>query len=142
MNGKICTLAMIAACVSWTGCGGDGEAAVLKRRTNLETIGQAYRSFRDSNQTSPSSDDDLLSFMESDLDDVDVANAMKSIEEGDIVVIYDGVFGADQRIGEQVLAFEAGAPRGGGYVVMADGQVRLMTGKDFSEAEMLPTDPK
>ena len=53
-------------------------------------------------------------------------------------MIWNGVLSDSGDDARYVLGFEAGAPATGGYVVMGDGTVRLMTGKDFSEAMMLP----
>ena len=65
------------------------------------------------------------------------------MEEGDIVVNWRGRLGEPQELAAFVLGFEARAPASGGYVVMGDGQVRLMTGKDFSQSTMLPAvDPQ
>ena len=120
------------------GCG-DGGAAVLKRRSNLMELGLAYHAFYASQQRGPADAAELVASMSSQASsDSAVADAITSLEEGDIVMIWAGVLGDSTENARYVLAFEARAPASGGYVVMGDGEVRLMTGKDFSQAAMLP----
>ena len=72
-------------------------------------------------------------------DDPKTHDAIISLEDGDIVMIWNGVLGEASENAEYVLGFEAGVPATGGYVVMGDGVVRLMTSKEYSEATLLPT---
>ena len=57
------------------------------------------------------------------------------------VMIWDGQLSDAQSNSKYVLGFEARVPASGGYVVMGDGEVRLMTGKEFSEGATLPVLP-
>ncbi len=124
-----------------SGCG-DGGAAVLQRRSNLEQIGVAYQGFYEANGKAPASMAELITHMNSvSQGEEAVTDAITSLEEGDIVVNYNGVLGDAGKNASDVLAFEARAPASGGYVVMGDGGVRLMTGKEFSEATMLAPHP-
>jgi len=127
---------LLAALV--VGCG-DGGAAVAKRRNNLMTLGLAYHQFNAVQQRPPASISELADYMRSG-SDPDVEDAVTALEDGDIVMNWNGDLGTGEDAEENglyVLGFEARAPASGGYVVMADGFVQLMTGKDFSEATMV-----
>ena len=129
----------VAAMVLTVGCG-DGGAAVLKRRSDLTELGRAYQSFHDEQQRGPANAIELIESMSQAAEsDEKVASAIKSLEEGEIVMNWQGVLGDPAANSQYVLGFEARAPASGGYVVMADGKVRLMTGKDFSESAMVPS---
>jgi hypothetical protein len=121
-----------------SGCG-DGGAAVLKRRSNLSMLGAAYHGFHQANGKSPVNAGELTQFMSDKSSDPQTTDAVVSLEEGEIVIHWDGVLGGARDNGRYVLGFEARAPASGGYVVMGDGEVRLMTGKEFSQAAMLPS---
>lgn len=118
------------------GCG-DGGAAVAKRRNNLKSLGLAYHEFHAVHQRAPASAEELAEHMQSS--STADSEAVKALEEGDIVMNFDGILSNAGENGLYVLGFEAGVPATGGYVVMADGMVQLMTGKEFSEATMIPT---
>lgn len=121
------------------GCG-DGGAAVAKRRNNLMTLGLAYHEFNAVYQRPPASISELADHMRTG-SDPDIEDAIKALEDGDVVMNWNGILGSGEEAAQNglyVLGFEARAPATGGYVVMADGFVQLMTGKDFSEATMVP----
>ena len=136
---KTTFLAAILFCVCvTTGCG-DGGAAVLKRRANLSTLGLAYHSFHQAKGKSAANAGELVQFMSAESPDPQTTDAIASLEEGDIVMNWGGVLGDASENGKYVLGFEARAPASGGYVVMGDGFVQLMTGKEFTAATMLPS---
>lgn len=129
------------ACVSLAvGCGGDGGQAILKRRQVLAQLGTAYLDFYAAHQAAPASADELAAFLASD-DSGKAADAIKGLEEGDVVMVYRGVLDDTSQDAPYVIGFEAGVPATGGYAVMSDGSVTLMTQKDFVEATMVPVTP-
>ncbi len=142
---KTTTLAILLLClIATVGCGGDGGAAVLKRRSNLHVIGMGYRAFAESNQRGAADASELSSFIsqmdsDSETSESQITDAITSLQEGDVVVTWKAPLTDSPENAQYVLAFEAGVPSTGGYVVMADGTVRLMTAKDFSKATMMPT---
>jgi hypothetical protein len=122
-----------------SGCG-DGGAAVAQRRSNLHEVGLAYLRFASDQRRSPTDASELAEFMRSELaDEPRVQEAIVRLEEGDVVVIWNGDLGDASANARYVLGFEAGVPATGGYVVMGDGVIRLMTSKDYSQATVLPT---
>ena len=139
MSKSFVSIILMLSMLITTGCG-DGGAAVLKRRSNLHELGMAYHRFLQANQKSPAGAGEMSEFMKSQsADDPKVQDAIISLEEGDIVMIWNGNLGDASENPKYVLGFEAGAPSTGGYVVMGDGVVRLMTAKEYTEATMLPT---
>ncbi len=126
------------------GCGDSGAAdAIRKRRSNLHQLGIAYQSFHEGNQRSPANAIELLGFMQPQAEDgPQLRNAITSLEEGDVVMAWNGQIDPAKNNADFVLGFEAGVPSTGGYVVMGDGTVRLMTAKDFSKASLLPSPAK
>ncbi len=133
----VATLAIAVCCLS--GCGDDGAAdAIRKRRSNLQQLGIAYLSYHEGNQRSPANANELLGFMKPQAeDDPQMRDAITSLEEGDITMVWNGQLGIAAATANDVLGFEAGVPSTGGYVVMGDGTVRLMTAKQFSEGSLL-----
>ncbi|MEM8669945.1 MAG: hypothetical protein AAGG48_20630 [Planctomycetota bacterium] len=120
------------------GCG-DGGEAVVKRRNVLGSLAKAYMDFGVVNQRSPSSTSELIEHMRAQPSaSEEELEAASGLEEGDIVMNWDGDLSKTAENGLYVLGFEAGVPGSGGYVVMADGMVQLMTRQDFSEARMVP----
>lgn len=121
------------------GCGDNGAAdLVLKRRSNLRLLGAAYREYFDINQRTASDAAELLEFLRKKDENAELQNAITSLEEGDVVLVWNGQ--VTSGVNGRVLGFEAGVPSTGGYVVMGDGSVRLMTAKDFSKSELLEVD--
>lgn len=121
------------------GCGDGGAAdAIRKRRSNLQQLGVSYQAFLQENKRSAASAAELLSYMEPQKDAVPrMRDAIISLEEGDITMIWNGQLEDPGASAGFVLGFEAGVPSTGGYVVMGDGTVRLMTAKQFAEASLL-----
>jgi hypothetical protein len=138
------------------GCG-DGGAQVLKRRSNLERLGAAYLEYHQLNQRSPANAQELDPFLsladgprdarakasgEAD-DDHDEGDAALALREGDIQMIWSadlvkpGPAMDAKSLADLVLGFEAGVPAHGGYVVMADGSVRLLKRNEFQAASMI-----
>ncbi|MEE2934811.1 MAG: hypothetical protein VYA84_02325 [Planctomycetota bacterium] len=124
--------------VSMLGCG-DGGEAVAKRLGFLDSIGKSYQRYTQVHQRAPASNAELLEYMRSQASPTQVdLDAAAGLEEGDVVVIWKADLANSGENGLYVLGFESGVPSTGGYVLMADGHVQLMTSKDFSEARMIP----
>ncbi len=134
----IAAVGIVVCCVG--GCDDGGAAdAIRKRRSNLQQLGIAYQGYYQDNKRSAANAAELLGFMELQGEaDPQVRDAITSLEEGDIVMAWGGRLEDPATSAKFVLGFEAGVPSTGGYVVMGDGTVRLMTAKDFSEASLLP----
>ena len=138
------------------GCG-DGGAQVLKRGSNLERLGTAYLEYHQLHQRSPANAQELDQFLSvtdghGDKGDngkadegEDEGDAALALREGDILMIWNADLGdpdsanSSESLSNSVLGFEAGAPARGGYVVMADGSVRLMKRIEFEAASMIPS---
>lgn len=139
MGKCLVSIMLVLSLLAVSGCG-DGGAAVLKRRSNLDQLAAAYTGFVETHGKTPANATELSEFMRSGLPDIPpIQDAIVSLEEGDVVMIWNGDLGDTGSTSAYVLGFEAGVPATGGYVVMGDGVVRLMTAKDYSEATMLPT---
>jgi hypothetical protein len=139
---KLVSLVVIGPVVCClVGCGDGGAAdAIQKRRSNLQQLGIAYQRYHEGNQRSPADAIELLGFMKSQVEnDPQLRDAIISLEEGDIVMAWDGQINSATKNADFVLGFEAGVPSTGGYVVMGDGAVQLMTAKDYSKASLLPS---
>ena len=122
-----------------SGCG-DGGAAVLKRRSDLEHLFVGYRDYHKLHQRAPADASQLLDFMSAADDQGEEAiSAAAALREGDILMIWNGDLDSNPALGKFVLAFEAGVPAHGGYVVMADGSVQVIKRGQFPSAQMLPT---
>jgi len=121
------------------GCRDARPVEVQKRRDSLTQLAETYLAFNEESDGAPTNVTEFLAFMDSLPASDSVASARESLEEGEVVVIWGGDLSDVTANPTSVLAFEARAPASGGYVVMADGQVQMMTGKDFSEATMLTT---
>ncbi|MGI9473397.1 MAG: hypothetical protein ACR2NZ_17775 [Rubripirellula sp.] len=137
----VLALLLISSVVATTGCSDARPAEVQKRRDNLAELANTYVAFSESKGSSPTNVTDFLAFIDSQPSSDALVAAKSVLEEGDVVMIWGGDLSDEQANSSYVLAFEARAPASGGYVVMADGSVQLMTGKDFSEATMLPPSP-
>ncbi len=121
-----------------SGCG-DGGAAVLKRRSDLERLASGYRDYHKLHQQSPADAAQLFEFMsEADDQGKEAVSAATALQEGDILMIWNGDLDACPEPGKVVLGFEAGVPAHGGYVVMADGTVQVIKRGEFQSASMLP----
>jgi hypothetical protein len=138
IKSKMMGLLLSTLCLT-IGCG-DGGASdlVLKRRSNLEVLGAAYLGYHQAHGKSTAGASELADFMKPSASDPKTADAITALTEGDVVIIFAGQLGAADENAKHVLGFEAGVPATGGYVVMGDGKVRLMTIKDFSEASLIP----
>ena len=130
-------LGIVVCCLG--GCGDGGAAdAIRKRRSNLQQLGTFYLSYLQENQRTAANARELLDYMGQAADgDPPVLDAVTSLEEGDIVIIWDGQLDEPAKNAELVLGFEAGVPSTGGYVVMADATVQLMTAKQFAESTLV-----
>ena len=136
------TSVLVACALFVTGCSDARPIEVQKRRDNLETLAKAYLGFEAESGNAPANVTEFLSFLSDQPASPALSGAQEALEEGDIVVNWGGDLGNVDDNANRVLAFEARAPASGGYVVMADGQVRLMSGKEFSTAPMLePSSP-
>ena len=139
MNMRPAPVVLVLSALLTTGCGDDGSA-VAKRRSSLHELGSGYVSFASENGRTAAGVSELCDFMRlRSPGDAQVQAAITRLEEGDIVMMWNGTWGEESQNSKHVIAFEAGVPATGGYVVMGDGTVRLMTVKDYSEATMLPT---
>ncbi|MDG2223724.1 MAG: hypothetical protein P8L85_20260 [Rubripirellula sp.] len=124
--------------VSIFGCG-DGGEVVAKRLNRLDSLGQAYQGYGEIHQRSPASIAELVGYIKTQAAPTEVdLDAAFGLEEGDLVIIWKANLANSGENGLYVLGFESGVPSTGGYVLMADGQVQLMTSKDFSEARLIP----
>lgn len=132
--GSFCC-AMVLVCL--LGCSQEQQDAVRQRRENLAKIGQAYTEMYNSG-ASPKNSSELSAWMAESADAGTRGAARVSLVEGDVVVNWNGDLSQTGALGSLVLAFESGALARGGYVVMADGKVKIMTLKEFQEAPMLP----
>lgn len=122
------------------GCGDGGAGDLIrKRRSNLETLGAAYRAYCQDHGASPANSGELVEFLQPQAGESKTDDAITALVEGDVTMIFGGQFDPAAQNDQYVIGFEAGVPATGGYVVMGDGQVQLMTVKNFSEADMLPT---
>lgn len=130
-------LVLVACTLLVAGCNDARPVEVQKRRDNLEMLAKAYLDFNAEAGTAPVKVTDFLSFLKDQPASTALNGAQLAIEEGDIVVNWGGDLSNDADNANRVLAFEARVPASGGYVVMANGQVRLMSGKEFSTASML-----
>jgi hypothetical protein len=135
-NTIFCTVVCLLCLTLGCGDGGSG-AAILKRRSNLETLGAAYLAYHEANGKSAANATDLAGFMAQSATDPKTSDAITSLTEGDIRMIFNAELGESAENARRVLGFEAGVPATGGYVVMGDGTVRLMTVKDYSEASLV-----
>ncbi len=144
---KPCCPMLVLCAMLVSGCG-DGGAAVLKRRTDLQRLGESYRAFQQQNQRSPAGSIELLEFLsQADDPNEELASAAKALEEGDILMIWNGDLGNPELtqdvdgLANLVLGFEAGVPARGGYVVMANATVKVMKRNEFQSATMIPEQP-
>ncbi|MGB0761904.1 MAG: hypothetical protein ACPGPS_20305 [Rubripirellula sp.] len=129
------SLLVAICCVS--GCSEEQQNAVRQRRDNLAKVGKAYIEMN-SQGASPVNADELAKWMLESTDAGTRGEARVSLVEGDVIVNWNGDLNQKYPLGGFVLAFEAGVPARGGYVVMADGIVQSMSLKEFQEAAMLP----
>lgn len=129
---------LLGAVFLTAGCGDGGAADLVRmRRSNLATLGAAYLSYYQEQGESPTSVSALADYMKASASDPKTADAITALTEGDVIMIFDGQLADADNSAQRVIGFEAGVPATGGYVVMGDGKVRLMTIKDFSEASMI-----
>ena len=137
----VTTLLVLLITATLVGCG-DGGEAVLKRRSNLQQLGDAYLRFHTENGKSPKGASELIDFMSGGAEDEKTTDAITALEEGDITMIWTAnIYPEESENAKYLLGFEAGVPSTGGYVVMGDSQVKLMTGKDYAEAKTIPPAP-
>jgi hypothetical protein len=125
--------AIVAGLLLIAGCSGEAEQKVALRRSNLTQLGLGYRQYYSEQGRAPSDAAELAQFMSSAADESAVQEAVKSLEEGDVVMFWDGVLEQDSDQGEWTLGFEASVPGSGGYIVTADGSIRLVTARQFAE---------
>ena len=136
---KICCPLIVLFLLVTSGCG-DGGAAVLKRRSDLERLAGSYREYHKLHQRAPADASQLLDFMRAADDQAkETISAAAALQEGDILMIWNGDLDTDPEPGRFVLGFEAGVPAHGGYVVMGDGTVKVIKRGQFQSAVMLPT---
>ena len=130
---------LLTGTLSMSGCSDARPAEVQKRRDNLTRLAELYLAYAESHQSAPKNASDFLAFINTQSPSQSLTAAKTVLEEGDIVMIWEGDLSAKSNNQDAVLAFEARVPASGGYVVTSNGTVLLMTGKDFSEATMLPS---
>ncbi len=131
--------AFVIATLLIAGCSGEAEQKVALRRSNLTQLGMGYRQYYSEQGRAPSDAAELAQFMSAAADESAVQEAVKSLEEGDVVMFWDGVLEQDSDKGEWTLGFEASVPGSGGYIVTADGSIRLVTARQFAETPTVAT---
>ncbi len=122
------------------GCNAEAEAKVALRKANLVTIGSAYEGFVQANSAAPQSEEEFISYLQESHPDKEAADeAVASLQEGNIIVIWKGTWPENAAQSSTIVAFEANVPGSGGYAVTAAGQVELVTAGAFAERETLAT---
>ena len=128
MRGLLLWVAVLIPVV--TGCNDEAENKVLVRRTNLEMVAKEYRRFFDDNERAPRDNEEFKESIKSQDDDSKLNDLLTSINEGDIVIFWNGKL--DEADESDLLAFEANVPGGGGYAVTVKGEVKLITAAQFN----------
>jgi hypothetical protein len=124
---------LVAAVLLTAGCSGEAEQKVALRRSNLAELGLGYQQYDAEHGRAPASAAQLAQFMSAASDEAAIQAAVKSLEEGDVVMFWNGVLAENGGNGQRTLGFEASVPGSGGYVVTADGSIRLITARQFAE---------
>ena len=121
------------------GCNSGREGEVAKRRTSIGQLAKSYQAYADEKASAPSGAEELASFMEANGgEDKVIVVAVKRLREGDIMLFWNGDLSDQAMKAKCVLAFEAVCARGGGYVAMGDGEVKLMSPKQFAGIKEIP----
>ena len=128
---------LAALFLALTGCN-DKEAQdkVLRRRSNLARVARMYQDYVKVEGSSPSNAIELTSQMRDGDEDDELAS--EAALEGDVPLVFNADLSDTASVSDHVLAFEAVVPRTGGYVVTADGTVKLMKAGEFANAELVP----
>jgi hypothetical protein len=133
----VLTLTVVAILL---GCGGiqkaiQEEQKKQQRRDQLDAIATAYFDFRtDNNEQSPSQVADLEKYLQPE--------PLAALNNGEFLVVWDADFDGMKKGKETyVLAYESAAPTSGGFVLMADEDVKEMTAAEFNAAPKAPTKP-
>jgi len=128
---------LFAICLT-NGCSQEQQNAVLLRRENLAHLGTSYLEWSKVKQSSPGNAEEFTQWMlETDNANI-LGSARNSLIEGDVIMIWNGDLTDEPANAGYVVAFEAPTPAKGGYVVMGDASVKLMTAKEFAASTMLP----
>ena len=124
---------LVAAALLIAGCSGEAEQKVALRRSNLAELGLGYQQYYAEHGRAPASAAEFSQFMSAASDESAIQNAVISLEEGEVVMFWNGVLAENGDDGQRTLGFEASVPGSGGYVVTADGTIQLVTAKQFAE---------
>ncbi len=129
----------LCAAALFVGCNSENESKVAKRRSNLSKTAAGYRQYIEEKGKGPSGVEDFAEFMLAQASaDQAIENAVTAIREGDVVVIWDGVFPENEDPDKYTLAFEASVPGSGGYLVTGGGTIQLVTVQQFTSQPTLP----
>ncbi len=132
----LCLLLIIPFVV---GCSNEDALKVAKRRSNLSQAGMSYHLFFSKHGQAPADAKQLCEFMTAaSADDSATADAVNSLTEMDVMMIWNGSLGDANENAKYVLGFEASVPGSGGYIVKGDGFVELVTAKQFSAMKTIP----
>ncbi|MCG8651675.1 MAG: hypothetical protein MI861_17675, partial [Pirellulales bacterium] len=101
---------------------------------------KSYQQFFKEQGRSPANAAELTEFMRNaDATDPDIQAALASLEEGDVVMHWNGLLSADTQNDQYTLGFEASVPGSGGYLVSPDATVKLVTVAEFNEIPAIPS---
>ncbi|TWT81819.1 hypothetical protein CA13_32720 [Planctomycetes bacterium CA13] len=129
------------------GCGDDSAAKeILTRKACLAEIESSYRSYQQQNGEPPKDQQVFVDSLSLETETNEEGNTAQDelrsrLMEGDFIVMYGGKL-SDQKTDDAntILAFEAGVPGSGGYVVYGDGNVQHIHAKVFAESTTLSTE--
>jgi hypothetical protein len=101
----------------------EGDADTLRRKSELEDIGDMYAMYAKRNQRPPKQLSDLLQ------KNAEVLNpaGVRALKSGDYIVVW----GVSSKDSGAVLAYEKAAPTQGGLVLTADGKVQTMSADEL-----------
>jgi hypothetical protein len=123
------------------GCSDEAAREVMMRKDCLENVGVAYRDFHAANDRSPTSINELASFMDENAGDNSAVTteAIKRLREGQIVMFWNAALKEITADSEQyVLGYEAPVSRTGGYLVTGGGSIMLVTPNSFKDFKEYP----
>ena len=108
-----------------------------ERQMELKAIGLAYTSCLEYRKKPPASAADLKDLLKAD------PKAWTALNDGSVVFFYNvGVLKMIEGASRTVLAYETRTPDSGGYVLMADGFVRLVTADAFKKMHLAGPRPE
>ncbi|MCI0376362.1 MAG: hypothetical protein L0215_02020 [Gemmataceae bacterium] len=119
-----------AAMLPLAGCGGARNPPIAAAQTmeeKLTRIGSLYLHYSGDKEQAPGSAQDLRLIQEHAAD-------LTPVDAGEIVVIWGVKIRDDPQSGRLILGYEKDAPKSGGLVLMADGQVKQMSAAQFAAA--------